>query len=180
MLHPEALELRERHQNQQTRMQFHSAPIWVHAPEADRAVIQFKRYTMVQKASSNSQAKFKLENLVPLPSKMPGITIRFPGSGLSSYTRSDFTPERQTPPQGRSAPAGAGDAWGEELSRTPVAAKPSLAFLHRLPLPPFTRPRARPDTRYLQHLRRSSSSSRPRSRRPLVRCAAATSRPPAS
>lgn len=98
---------------------------------------------MVQKASSNSQAKFKPENLVPLPSKMPGITIRFPGSGLSSYTRSDFTPERQTPPQGRSAPAGAGDARGEELSRTPVAAKPSLAFLHRLPLPPFTRVRVR-------------------------------------
>ncbi|KAM7337152.1 hypothetical protein ACRRTK_003271 [Alexandromys fortis] len=44
---------------------------------------------------------------------------------------------------GRSAPAGEGDARGEELSHTPVTTKPSTAFQHRLPLPPFTRVRVR-------------------------------------
>lgn len=40
---------------------------------------------------------------------MPGIPMSFLGCVLSRYTQ-DFTPERTTPPQGRSAPAGVGDA----------------------------------------------------------------------
>lgn len=39
--------------------------------------------------------------------------MRFLGCGFSSYTQ-DFTPERKTPPQGRSAPAGVGDAYAQE------------------------------------------------------------------
>lgn len=106
---------------------------------------------------------------------MQGIRIRFPGSGLSCYTR-DCTPERPTPPAGQERACRCRRRPGQGTEPHAERRETKLGFPAQPPSP-APRPRARPGTRYL---RRPFGSSRPRSPRPLVRSAAATSRPPLS
>lgn len=127
----------------------------------------------------NSHTKFKTENLVAsFPRCGVSRCSSWAAVGLRSSAQ-DFTPECQTLAQGRSASAGGGVAWGEEPGAA-QRARPSQARLScTASLSPDPRPRARPCTPYLRRPW-PIGSSRPGSRRPPIRSAAATSRPPLS